>query len=119
MFCCPAVCCGTLLKFIQHGFALCPLLFSVIFSCNSSYSFLFIRFFSFISLHYFSLVSPLPSADPDILIRTSGEYRVSNFLLWQLAYAEMFFVDKMWPQLTKQDYRTILPLTHRFVEAAE
>jgi len=50
----------------------------------------------------------LAPSDPDILIRTSGEYRVSNFLLWQLAYAEMFFVDKMWPQLTKQDYRTIL-----------
>ena len=35
--------------------------------------------------------------DPDLLIRTSGELRVSNFLLWQLAYAELVFVDTLWP----------------------
>lgn len=46
--------------------------------------------------------------DPEILIRTSGEFRLSNFLLWQLAYTEMFFLDKFWPQLTKADYRRIL-----------
>src|ERR671932_1537155 len=35
--------------------------------------------------------------DPDLLIRTSGELRISNFLLWQLAYAELHFVDTLWP----------------------
>src|SRR5262245_59031531 len=41
--------------------------------------------------------------DPDLMIRTSGEQRVSNFLLWQLAYAEMTFVDKYWPDFTGED----------------
>ena len=41
--------------------------------------------------------------DPDVVIRTSGEYRLSNFLLWQLAYTEMFFVAKQWPELEKND----------------
>ena len=44
-----------------------------------------------------------PCPDPDLVIRTSGEYRLSNFLLWQLAYSEMFFIDKNWPELTKKD----------------
>ena len=35
--------------------------------------------------------------DPDLLIRTSGEFRVSNFLLWQLAYTELYFTDTLWP----------------------
>ena len=35
--------------------------------------------------------------DPDLLIRTSGELRISNFLLWQLAYSELVFVDTLWP----------------------
>ena len=46
--------------------------------------------------------------DPDILIRTGDTYRLSNFLLWQLAYSELFFVKKMWPDFTKKDYRKIL-----------
>jgi undecaprenyl diphosphate synthase len=41
--------------------------------------------------------------DPDLLIRTSGEQRVSNFLLWQIAYAEMLFVDRFWPDFSGQD----------------
>ena len=41
--------------------------------------------------------------DPDLLIRTSGEYRISNFLLWQLSYAEMTIVPKLWPDFKKQD----------------
>ncbi len=41
--------------------------------------------------------------DPDLLIRTSGEQRVSNFLLWQIAYAELVFVDTLWPDFKKQD----------------
>ena len=41
--------------------------------------------------------------DPDLLIRSSGEYRISNFLLWQLAYAELYFTDVLWPDFTKDD----------------
>ena len=43
--------------------------------------------------------------DPDLLIRTSGEQRISNYLLWQLAYTEFVFVDKFWPDFTAQDFR--------------
>jgi undecaprenyl diphosphate synthase len=56
-----------------------------------------------ISKHLLTSASP----DPDILIRTSGEYRLSNFLLWQMAYTELFFTDKYWPQLTHLDLRLI------------
>ena len=41
--------------------------------------------------------------DPELLIRTSGELRISNFLLWQLAYAEMYFPDKLWPDFSEAD----------------
>jgi undecaprenyl diphosphate synthase len=41
--------------------------------------------------------------DADIIIRTSGEKRISNFLLWQSSYAELFFVDKLWPEITRED----------------
>jgi len=41
--------------------------------------------------------------DPDLVIRTSGELRVSNFLLWQLAYAELVFVDRLWPDFGKRE----------------
>ena len=41
--------------------------------------------------------------DPDLLIRTSGEMRISNFLLWQLSYAELYFTKKYWPQFLRQD----------------
>jgi undecaprenyl diphosphate synthase len=43
--------------------------------------------------------------DPDMLIRTSGEKRISNFLLWQCAYAEMVFLDKLWPDMGQDDVR--------------
>ena len=46
--------------------------------------------------------------NPDILIRTGGTQRLSNFLLWQLAYSEIFFVDKMWPEFTSFDYTQII-----------
>ena len=42
--------------------------------------------------------------DPELLIRTSGEQRISNFLLWQLSYAELYFTDKLWPDFRKQDF---------------
>lgn len=41
--------------------------------------------------------------DVDLLIRTSGVYRISNFLLWQAAYAELYFIDKFWPDFNKED----------------
>jgi undecaprenyl diphosphate synthase len=46
--------------------------------------------------------------DPDLLIRTSGELRISNFLLWQLAYAELAFVDKLWPDFGPRDLQHAL-----------
>jgi undecaprenyl diphosphate synthase len=46
--------------------------------------------------------------DPDLLIRTSGELRLSNFLLWQLAYAELVFVDRLWPDFDARDLRGAL-----------
>ncbi|MFL2563780.1 MAG: isoprenyl transferase [Flavobacteriales bacterium] len=42
--------------------------------------------------------------DPDLLIRTSGEYRISNFLLWQIAYTELYFSPKLWPDFNKNDF---------------
>jgi len=41
--------------------------------------------------------------DPELLIRTSGEYRISNFLLWQIAYSELYFTQKLWPDFRKND----------------
>ncbi|MEN6468622.1 MAG: isoprenyl transferase [Smithella sp.] len=41
--------------------------------------------------------------DPDLLIRTSGEYRISNFLLWQMAYTELYFTEVLWPDFKKED----------------
>jgi undecaprenyl diphosphate synthase len=46
--------------------------------------------------------------DPDLLIRTSGDQRISNFLLWQLAYAELVFVDTLWPDFGETDLRSAL-----------
>ena len=41
--------------------------------------------------------------DPDLMIRTSGELRISGFLIWQLAYTEFLFVDKYWPDFNEKD----------------
>jgi len=46
--------------------------------------------------------------DPDLLIRTSGEKRISNYMLWQLAYTEFVFPDTLWPDFRKQEYRAAL-----------
>ena len=46
--------------------------------------------------------------DPDILIRTGGKKRLSNFLLWQLAYSELFFLNKLWPDFNNNDFLIIL-----------
>lgn len=56
--------------------------------------------------------------DPDLIIRTSGEHRLSNFLMWQAAYSELVFVDKMWPDFDEADLRAALEIyatrTRRF-----
>ncbi len=46
--------------------------------------------------------------DPELMIRTSGEHRISNFLLWQLAYAEFYFTEKLWPEFRKDDLFTAI-----------
>jgi undecaprenyl diphosphate synthase len=46
--------------------------------------------------------------DPDIMIRTGGEYRISNFLLWQLAYTELYFSDTLWPDFDKEELLQII-----------
>jgi len=46
--------------------------------------------------------------NPDLLVRTSGEQRISNFLLWQCAYAEMVFLDKLWPDVGGDDVRAVI-----------
>lgn len=52
--------------------------------------------------------------DPELLIRTSGEYRISNFLLWQIAYAELYFTGKLWPDFNEEDlYTAILDYQRR------
>ena len=50
--------------------------------------------------------------DPDLLIRTSGEKRISNFLLWQCAYAELVFLDRLWPDFTKDDLENAIREYH-------
>jgi undecaprenyl diphosphate synthase len=51
-----------------------------------------------------SLMTTAQIPDPDLLIRTSGEYRISNFLLWQLAYSELYFTDCLWPEFTDEEF---------------
>ena len=46
--------------------------------------------------------------DPELLIRTSGEHRISNFLLWQIAYAELYFTDKLWPDFDRLDFEAAI-----------
>lgn len=41
--------------------------------------------------------------EPDLIIRTGGEYRLSNFMLWQASYSELYFTDKLWPDFKKED----------------
>ena len=46
--------------------------------------------------------------DPDLIIRTSGEQRVSNFLLWECAYSEFYFTDVLWPDFSRADFDVAL-----------
>jgi undecaprenyl diphosphate synthase len=57
-----------------------------------------------ISSHLYTKGQP----DPDLLIRTSGEMRISNFLLWQLSYAEIYFTDKCWPEFNEEEFSKAL-----------
>ncbi len=52
--------------------------------------------------------------DPELLIRTSQEYRISNFLLWQIAYAELYFTETLWPDFNKEElYKAIIDFQQR------
>ena len=52
--------------------------------------------------------------EPELMIRTSGEHRISNFLLWQMAYAEFYFTDKLWPDFRREDlYEAIVDYQNR------
>jgi undecaprenyl diphosphate synthase len=63
-----------------------------------------------INNHLYTFTLP----DVDFLIRTSGEKRISNFLLWQIAYAELYFTDVLWPDFRKDDFfKAILDYQHR------
>ena len=46
--------------------------------------------------------------DPDLVIRTASEFRISNFLLWQISYAELWVADKHWPEFREEDFRNAL-----------
>ena len=61
-----------------------------------------------------SYLSTAEYPDPELLIRTSGEYRISNFLLWELAYSEFHFTSKKWPEFTEEDfYQAIVDFQNR------
>lgn len=63
-----------------------------------------------ISAHLYTHALP----DPDLLIRTSNEFRVSNYLLWQIAYSEMYFTPKLWPEFGEEDlYQAVLDYQNR------
>ncbi len=55
-----------------------------------------------------SLLSTAQMPDPELLIRTSGEHRISNFLLWQIAYTEFYFSDVYWPDFEREDFYTAI-----------
>jgi undecaprenyl diphosphate synthase len=55
-----------------------------------------------------TFLSTAPFGDPDLLIRTSGQQRVSNFLMWQLAYSELYFSDLLWPDFSPEHFKQAL-----------
>lgn len=57
---------------------------------------------------FHSYLSTAEIPDPELMIRTSGETRLSNFLLWQLAYSELYFTPKLWPDFTEEDFFEII-----------
>jgi len=63
-------------------------------------------------INQYLMTSELP--EPDLFIRTSGEYRISNFLLWQIAYSELYFTPKFWPEFRREDlYEAIIDFQRR------
>ena len=61
-----------------------------------------------------SMLNTSEIPDPELLIRTSGELRISNFLLWQIAYSELYFTEKLWPEFRKEDlYEAIIDYQNR------
>jgi undecaprenyl diphosphate synthase len=61
-----------------------------------------------------ALLSTAQMPDPELLIRTSGEHRISNFLLWQIAYTELYFSDVYWPDFEREDFfKAIVDFQHR------
>ena len=58
--------------------------------------------------HFGDYLATAGIPDPDLLIRTSGEQRISNFMLWQCAYTEFYFTDILWPDFRKNEFRTAL-----------
>ena len=61
-----------------------------------------------ISAHLYSGSARFDVPDPDLIIRTSGEERMSNFLTWQAAYSELMFTDTLWPDFTPEEYKEML-----------
>jgi undecaprenyl diphosphate synthase len=55
-----------------------------------------------------SMLATTGMPDPDLILRTSGEHRLSNFLLWQAAYAEFVFLDVLWPDFEESDFAAAL-----------
>ena len=55
-------------------------------------------------MRYLYFGDEIPYPEPDLIIRTSGEYRISNYLLYQSAYSELYFIEKYWPEITKEDF---------------
>ena len=60
-----------------------------------------------------SHLSTYPTSDPDLIVRTSGECRLSNFLMWQAAYAELYFTPVLWPDFSKADLHQALDVFAR------
>ena len=66
----------------------------------------------FVSRHLSTGIQGIP--DPDLLIRTSGELRISNYLLWQIAYSELYFTPCRWPDFTEEEFwKAIVDYQHR------
>jgi undecaprenyl diphosphate synthase len=61
-----------------------------------------------ISRHMYSGSAHFDVPDPDLIIRTSGEERMSNFLTWQAAYSELMFTDTLWPDFTPEEYAEMI-----------
>ena len=67
-----------------------------------------------VSYHLYTGVLHKNIPDPDLIIRTSGEERLSNFLIWQAAYSEMMFTDTLWPDYSPEEFTAMIEkFSHR------